>query len=46
MAPPLMTFEAGLAAMYPQSPVLALDSNFTVYRKNGRQVIVVIQPAA
>lgn len=31
-----------LAEIYPQSPVLTLDSDFRVYRKNGRQVIEVI----
>jgi uncharacterized protein len=31
-----------LAEIYPQSPVLTLDSDFVVYRKNGRQVIEVI----
>jgi uncharacterized protein len=31
-----------LAEMQPQSPVLTLDSDFKVYRKNGRQVIEVI----
>jgi uncharacterized protein len=31
-----------LAEMHPQSPVLTLDSDFKVYRKNGRQVIEVI----
>jgi uncharacterized protein len=31
-----------LAEIYPQSPVLTLDSDFEVYRKNGRQVIEVI----
>lgn len=33
-----------LAELYPQSPVLTLDSDFVVYRKNGRQVIPVIHP--
>ena len=33
-----------LAELYPQSPVLTLDSDFAVYRKNGRQVISVICP--
>lgn len=28
-----------LAELNPQSPVLTLDSDFSVYRKNGRQVI-------
>jgi uncharacterized protein len=31
-----------LAEIYPQSPVLTLDSDFGVYRKNGRQVIEVV----
>jgi uncharacterized protein len=31
-----------LAEMHPQSPVLTLDSDFKVYRKNGRQVIDMI----
>jgi uncharacterized protein len=31
-----------LAEIYPQSPVFTLDSDFGVYRKNGRQVIDVI----
>ena len=35
-----------LSELYPQSPVLTLDSDFTVYRKNGRQVIEVLRPAA
>ena len=33
-----------LAELYPQSPVLTLDSDFLVYRKNGRQVIEVLRP--
>jgi len=33
-----------LAELYPQSPVLTLDSDFSVYRKNGRQVIEVLRP--
>lgn len=33
-----------LAELYPQSPVLTLDRDFTVYRKNGRQVIRLIYP--
>ena len=28
-----------LAELHPQSPVLTLDSDFLVYRKNGRQII-------
>ena len=31
-----------LAELYPQSPVLTLDSDFVVCRKNGRQVIPII----
>ena len=34
-----------LAELHPQSPVLTLDSDFLVYRKNGRQVIEVLMPA-
>ena len=34
-----------LAELHPQSPVLTLDSDFLVYRKNGRQVIDVLMPA-
>ena len=33
-----------LAELYPQSPVLTLDSDFVIYRKNGRQVITMICP--
>ena len=33
-----------LAELYPQSPVLTLDSDFAIYRKNGRQVIHTIHP--
>lgn len=33
-----------LAELYPQSPVLTLDSDFSIYRKNGRQVIAVLKP--
>ena len=33
-----------LAELFPQSPVLTLDSDFSVYRKNGRQVIAVLRP--
>ena len=33
-----------LAELYPQSPLLTLDSDFAVYRKNGRQVISAICP--
>ncbi len=34
-----------LCEMHPQSPVLTLDSDFTVYRKNGRHVIEVLCPS-
>ena len=33
-----------LAELFPQSPVLTLESDFSVYRKNGRQVIDVLRP--
>ena len=33
-----------LAELYPQSPVLTLDSDFAIYRKNGRQVISMVCP--
>ena len=33
-----------LAELFPQSPVLTLDSDFSVYRKNGRQVNEVLRP--
>jgi uncharacterized protein len=33
-----------LAELFPQSLVLTLDSDFSVYRKNGRQVIEVLRP--
>ena len=33
-----------LAELFPQSPVLTLDSDFSVYRKNGRQVVEVLRP--
>lgn len=33
-----------LAEIFPQSPVLTLDSDFSVYRKNGRKVISVLCP--
>ena len=33
-----------LAELYPQSPVVALDSDFAVCRKNGRQTITVLRP--
>lgn len=33
-----------LAELHPQSPVLTLDSDFLVYRKNSRHVIEVIRP--
>ena len=31
-----------LAELFPQSPVLTLDCDFSIYRKNGRAVIEVI----
>jgi uncharacterized protein len=33
-----------LAEIYPQSQMLTLDSDFSIYRKNGRQVIDVLRP--
>lgn len=33
-----------LAELNPQSPVLTLDSDFVIYRKNGRQVISMVCP--
>ena len=33
-----------LAELFPQSPVLTLDNDFSIYRKNGRQVIDVLRP--
>lgn len=33
-----------LAELHPRSPVFTLDSDFNVYRKNGRQVIEQICP--
>lgn len=33
-----------LAELHPKSPVFTLDSDFNVYRKNGRQVIEQICP--
>ena len=33
-----------LAELNPQSPVLTLDSDFSIYRKNGRQVIKLLKP--
>ena len=33
-----------LAELHPQSPVLTLDSDFAIYRKNGRQVISMVCP--
>jgi uncharacterized protein len=35
-----------LAEIHPQSPVLTLNSDFVVYRKNARQVIELIKPSA
>ena len=33
-----------LAELHPQSPVLTLDNDFAIYRKNGRQVISMVCP--
>ena len=33
-----------LAELHPQSPVMTLDRDFVVYRKNGRQVIELLCP--
>ncbi len=33
-----------LAELYPQSVVMTLDSDFAIYRKNGRQVVHMIHP--
>ena len=33
-----------MAELYPQSPILTLDRDFGVYRKNGRQVIDLLCP--
>lgn len=33
-----------MAELYPQSKVFTLDSDFRIYRKNGRQVIPTIVP--
>jgi uncharacterized protein len=33
-----------LAEIYPQSAVMTLDSDFSIYRKNGRQIIERISP--
>lgn len=33
-----------LAELHPKSPVFTLDSDFSIYRKNGRQVIAQICP--
>lgn len=35
-----------MAELYDSSPVLTLDQDFSVYRKNGRQVIRLISPGA
>lgn len=35
-----------LAELYDEAAVLTLDANFTIYRKNGRQVIPLIAPFA
>ena len=34
-----------LAELNPQSLVLTLDSDFSIYRKNGRQVIRLLKPS-
>ena len=34
-----------MAELYDEAAVLTLDSDFTVYRKNGRQVIPVVMPS-
>lgn len=33
-----------LAELHPRSPLWTFDSNFSVYRKNGRHVITLISP--
>lgn len=33
-----------LAELHPQSPILTLDRDFAVYRKNGRQAIQLLCP--
>jgi len=35
-----------MAELYDEAAVLTLDSDFTIYRKNGRQVIPLIAPYA
>jgi len=35
-----------MAELYDEAAVLTLDSDFTIYRKNGRQVIPLIAPFA
>jgi uncharacterized protein len=35
-----------LAELHPQSQVLTFDSDFSLYRKNGRQVIDVLRPSS
>ena len=35
-----------MAELYDEAAVLTLDSDFTIYRKNGRQVIPLIEPFA
>jgi len=35
-----------MAELYDGSPILTLDADFSVYRKNGRQVIELITPNA
>jgi predicted nucleic acid-binding protein len=34
-----------MAELYDEASVLTLDADFTVYRKNGRQVIPIVAPA-
>ncbi len=33
-----------MSELYPENPVLTLDSDFNLYRRNGRQVIPVTMP--
>lgn len=35
-----------MAELYDSSPILTLDQDFSVYRKNGRQVIPLIAPGS
>lgn len=34
-----------MAEVHARSPILTLDSDFRIYRKNGRQVIPTLMPA-